>query len=183
MPTRGVLASLLGLCCLAGSVVAAGAAQLVVDTAAGTLAVVAEGRSLLVLDDISIGRFGATERKRRGDGMTPLGRYRVTGVARDSRFHAFIGIDYPSIADAARARAEGLISAAEQRAIVAAHAAGRLPPQGTALGGRLGIHGLGRADPQIHAHYHWTRGCIAVTDAQLDQLVRHIEPGMPVEIR
>jgi murein L,D-transpeptidase YafK len=159
------------------------APYLQVDTTQARLILVEDGRPMLTLDDIAIGRGGTSTAKRRGDGTTPLGRYRVSAVRRGGFFDGFIVIDYPSPADAARGLGAGVISAAEYRAIVRAHAAGQLPPQDTALGGHLGIHGLGQGDRTVHAAFNWTRGCIAVTNEQFDALLGHVTPGMVVEVR
>jgi hypothetical protein len=51
------------------------------------------------------------------------------------------------------------------------------------LGGQIGIHGLGRADPRLHEMADWTRGCVAVTNEQIDILRRHVYIGMAVVIR
>jgi hypothetical protein len=94
---------LLGLFCawLCASATA-GQPRLVVDTEAQTLTVILTDRPLLTLHDLSIGRYGTTLEKRRGDGRTPLGQFRVTDVKRDSAFHRFIALSYPDAERAAR---------------------------------------------------------------------------------
>ena len=68
-------------------------------------------------------------------------------------------------------------------AIKKAHVEGQVPPQNTKLGGYVGIHGLGRGDPGIHHDLNWTRGCIAVTNAQMNQLMGLVGKGAIVRIR
>lgn len=131
---------------------------------------------------IALSREPVGAKLRRGDERIPEGDYRIAGSPRPSRFHRFIPIDYPSIADADRALASRLISNADHRRIVAAHAAGRLPPQDTRLGGWLGFHGEGRrwrGDLDLD----WTEGCVAVADEAIDWLARHAARGTPVSIR
>jgi murein L,D-transpeptidase YafK len=116
-----------------------------------------------------------------GDDRMPEGAYRIAGPPRKSRFFVFIPIDYPSRADADRGLEDGLITKDEHAAIAHAHRDGRLPPQGTRLGGLLGIHGEGarwRGDLDLN----WTEGCIAVTDLAIVQLSRLTRPGTPVQI-
>ena len=161
----------------------AGGLRLLVDTRAGELLVLDGSTVRLRLRDVAIGRFGATSEKRRGDGYTPIGDYRVTRLRRHDKFHFFIDIDYPSVADARRGYAAGLIDEAEKRAIVDAHSRGETPPQHTELGGLLGIHGVGVGDPEIHRQFNWTRGCIALEDWQVDELSSWVRIGMPVQIR
>lgn len=162
---------------------AAGPPWLLVDTQAQTLVVMAEDEPLLTLHNLSVGRYGVTSDKRRGDNMTPLGQFRVTQVKRDSAFYRFIALSYPDAERAERGRQNSEISATQLRAILAAHERGKAPPQGTPLGGHIGIHGLGQADPTLHQMMNWTRGCIAVTDRQLDSLLPWVQRGMLVEIR
>ena len=157
--------------------------HLVVDTRARELLVMNDSSVRLRLRDVAIGRFGATDDRRRGDGTTPIGEYRVSGLRAHDSFHFFIDIDYPSVEDARRGHAGGLISLAERRAIERAHRRGAQPPQNTALGGQLGIHGLGVGDAEIHRAYNWTRGCVALEDWQIDELRPWLRVGMPVEIR
>jgi hypothetical protein len=154
-----------------------------VDTGAATLSVMQGGQPHLVLNDIAIGRYGASVDRLRGDNTTPLGRFRVTAIRNDSRFHRFVALDYPDLPRAMRAWQQGLIERQDWDAIVIAHAHGRPPPQDTRLGGHIGIHGLGRADSRMHRLFHWTRGCVALTDAQIDRLLDWLEVGMVVEIR
>lgn len=157
--------------------------RLVVDTEARELLILNDDRVRLRLRDVALGRFGAAADKRRGDGVTPIGRYRITGLRPHDKFHFFIDIDYPSVDDARRGYASGLISLAEKRAIERAHRRGEVPPQHTALGGLLGIHGVGVGDPEIHRQYNWTQGCVALDDWQIDELRPWLRVGMPVEIR
>ncbi len=157
--------------------------QVQIDTQTETLTVLDDDKPILVLDQISIGRFGARQDKRVGDGMTPLGEYRVISIKQSKRFHFFIGLDYPSVADANRGLENGIITPSQAKAIISAHAKGSLPPQNTSLGGHIGLHGVGMGDPDVHARYNWTQGCIAITNAQLDQLLPLVRVGTRVEIR
>ena len=163
----------------------AAAAQpwLLVDTETLTLTVMQDERPQLTLHNLSIGRYGATAEKFRGDNMTPLGRFHITHIERATAFHRFVGLSYPDTKRAKSGRRQGDISERELQAIVAAHRRGKPPPQNTALGGRIGIHGLGNADPQLHETVNWTRGCVALTDRQIDKLLPWLQVGMMVEIR
>ncbi len=156
---------------------------LLIDTDRLTLQVMQAGQAELTLQNIAIGRFGTSIDKRRADNTTPLGRYRITKIERDSSFHRFISLDYPGIEQAEAAFREGDIAQREYQAILRAHRAGRMPPQDTALGGHVGIHGLGQGDPHWHETLNWTRGCIALTNAQIDTLLSWVRAGMMVEIR
>ena len=154
-----------------------------VDSARREMRVLREGKVLAVFDHVSVGRWGVSEEKRRGDGKTPLGQYRIGWLKSTGQFGPFLGFDYPSLPRAERGLAAHEISQAEYDAIQEAHAAGRVPPQNTRLGGQIGIHGLGRADPRIHREINWTKGCIALTNAQMSRFMRLVEKGALVNIR
>jgi hypothetical protein len=130
---------------------------------------------------IALSRVPEGAKRSRGDERTPEGDYHVAAAARRSRFHLFLPIDYPSPRDAERALAERSISSAVHRQILAAHAAGRMPPQDTGLGGWVGFHGEGerwRGDLDLD----WTQGCFALADDAIDWLARAAPPGTPVRI-
>lgn len=161
-----------------------GAAVVVdVDSARREMRVLRGDKVLAVFDPVSVGRWGMTEAKQRGDGKTPLGTYRIAWVKSTGHFGPFMGFDYPSLARAEKGLAAGEISKTEFGAIQKAHDEGRVPPQNTKLGGYIGIHGLGRGDPGIHRDLNWTKGCIAVTNEQMSQLVRLVGSGTLVRIR
>lgn len=125
---------------------------------------------------------GRGAKRVRGDERMPEGEYRIAGAARKSaRFHVFIPIDYPSRADADRGLEQGLIDEAQHAAIAQAHAKRRMPPQDTALGGAIGLHGEGprwRGDLDLN----WTQGCIAVSDRDIDVIARRVRTGTPLRI-
>lgn len=178
----------LALCaCLLLALVTAAAADterwLLVDTQASTLRVMQGERPQVTLHEIAIGRYGTSREKRRGDNTTPLGQFRVTRIDRDATFHRFIGLDYPDAERAQQGLRQGVISQAELQAILGAHRRGDPPPQGTLLGGHIGIHGLGRGDAGLHEAMNWTRGCVALTNEQVDSLLPWVRIGMAVEIR
>jgi murein L,D-transpeptidase YafK len=130
--------------------------------------------------------FGRGERgpkRAAGDQRTPEGEYRVSGSARASRFHRFVPIDYPSIADADAALADGRISAAAHAGIVAAHQRGVMPPQDTPLGGLLGLHGEGVRWRGETPAIDWTDGCIGLADRDVEFVAERVREGTPVEIR
>jgi murein L,D-transpeptidase YafK len=156
--------------------------RLLVDTEALTLDVLRGESRVLRLDRISIGRGGAAPDRRRGDQRTPLGHYRITRVDAKSRFHLFFGLDYPTREQVDRAFKNGVINAKEYGRLVNAFRYGEAL-QDSPLGGQIGIHGLGTGSLRLHQLSNWTEGCIALTNAQIDQLRRYISIGTPVVIR
>lgn len=153
-----------------------------VDTQALELRVMRGLDVLRVYHDIAIGRFGATEHKRRLDGKTPLGEYRISLIKNNSKFHRFFGFDYPHLRHADQALSQGDISVEDYLRIRNAVRAGRIPPQNTPLGGHLGIHGIGSGDIAVHNDFNWTNGCIALTNEEIEELARWLRPGTRVVV-
>jgi murein L,D-transpeptidase YafK len=133
--------------------------------------------------NIAFGAAGVREKVRQGDDVTPRGSYRIGWISHKSKFHLFIGLDYPSKSDAERGLRNGVITKPVFDRIIAAHDAGRTPPQTTRLGGLIGIHGVGRGDLEIHRLVNWTAGCIALENHEIGELARFVRPGVVVEIR
>lgn len=131
---------------------------------------------------VALGREPVGPKLRGGDMRTPEGSYRVAEPPRASPYHLFIPLDYPSRADADAALAGGVISRAEHARILAALDAGRLPPQDTALGGLIGIHGEGERWRGDSAYFDWTNGCVALSDVDVSFLAERVAPGTPVLI-
>ncbi|KAF0193219.1 MAG: hypothetical protein FD165_322 [Gammaproteobacteria bacterium] len=156
---------------------------ILVDTRARTLTVNSADRVVKRFDGVAIGRNGAAETRAEGDGQTPLGTFEIAWVNDRSDFRLFFGLNYPTREHAERAFRAHLIDLSTYLDIQLAIDNHRLPPQNTRLGGYIGIHGLGRADPDIHASTNWTQGCVALTDQQIKQLAAWIKPGTRVVIR
>jgi murein L,D-transpeptidase YafK len=154
---------------------------ILVDT--HTLSVRQAGRALRTLRDVAVGRGGVAEVRHRGDQTTPLGEFHVARILWDSPFHAFIGLDYPNRDQAESGYRARLIDRGTYLAIQNALDAGHVPPQDTFLGGHIGIQGLGRGDPAIQRRLDWTKGCIALTNAQIDRLASWVRHGTRMVIR
>ncbi|HVH17518.1 MAG TPA: L,D-transpeptidase [Myxococcota bacterium] len=130
----------------------------------------------------AMGREPGGHKQALGDLRTPEGSYRVSGTLATNRFYGFIPLDYPSLADADAALAEGRITPRDHARIGRAHARGVTPPDDTPLGGDIGIHGEGVRWAGDTEHLDWTYGCVAVTDAELDWLAERLEVGVEVVI-
>ncbi|MBR0597213.1 L,D-transpeptidase family protein [Sinanaerobacter chloroacetimidivorans] len=124
---------------------------------------------------ISLGFSPDGEKLRNGDGRTPEGSYYICTKNPVSKFTLFLGISYPNIADAERGFREGLISQEEYDFIKVSIEQGKRPCWETALGGKIGIHGMGTSRD-------WTAGCVAMEDEDIKWLWDHTELGNPVHI-
>jgi murein L,D-transpeptidase YafK len=156
---------------------------ILVNTDAHTLSVF-EGKNLNhFYPRIALGRGGAADRRKQGDGTTPTGEFQVAWINRSSTFDIFFGLNFPNEEHTERAYQRRLIDIDTYYSLRAALAEGRLPPQNTPLGGQIGIHGLGSGDPTIHRKFDWTRGCIALTNEEIEQLAAWIQVGTRVVIQ
>jgi len=132
------------------------------------------------------GRGGKGNKRRLGDKKTPVGVYRIVDFKEDSRFHFFMQIDYPNLLDAWYGYKNELIDAREFRAITTALKNNEVPPQTTALGGYIGIHGIGEVDEEkllIHESQNWTAGCIALTNEEINDLLQYVSIGTRIVIQ
>jgi len=177
-----VIICILLVLCQAG-LACAGEARIVVDTGAGSLTVLDGDMVIKTYADIAIGRYGVTSQKQRGDNKTPLGSFRIGWITSNTRYHRFLGLNYPDLETASRAFHNGMISKAEWLEIRRAEKAGKRPPMTTRLGGLIGIHGIGVGDLEVHREFNWTNGCVALTNEEIDELLDWVGVGTPVEIR
>ena len=115
------------------------------------------------------------DKVRQGDRKTPDGVFRVVTRNDRSAFHLFLGLSYPDAEDARRGVSQGIITAAQAEAIVAASEQGRLPSWSSSLGGAIGIHGGGSGAD-------WTLGCIAVENDEIEELWELARSGTRVRI-
>jgi len=134
---------------------------------------------------VAFGSGGKKAKLREGDHTTPKGQYRINKMRDSNRFHMFLQLNYPNMKDAKRALKNHSISRQQYRDILDAHSTGRLPPQNTALGGAIGLHGIGyetKDKLEIHQIADWTQGCIAMRNHEIEELSRYIDVGTQISI-
>lgn len=125
---------------------------------------------------VGLGLNPVPDKKRQGDRATPEGDFYVFTKNDKSAFYLSLGISYPNAEDAERGRRDGLISSAQHDAIVKAIKRKATPPQNTALGGDIYIHGNG-------ASSDWTWGCVALENEDIRELFDAVLVGTPVTIK
>ena len=112
---------------------------------------------------VALGRNPVGSKTRVGDHRTPEGDYIIDWRNPQSKFHLSLHISYPNTTDIANARRAG----AEP-------------------GGEIMIHGIQNGLGWLgrwHRFIDWTDGCVAVTDAEMDQVWKAVPDGTPIEIR
>ncbi len=134
-----------------------------------------EGERLVRTYRVDLGTHPVGQKHALGDGRTPEGTFRVVSINPHSEYGRFIGLNYPDRSAVERGLAEGLISAGDADGLVQALESGRCPDWRTPLGGGIGLHGGARGDD-------WTAGCVAFSDAAVEELFRVLRVGDVVEI-
>ena len=102
-------------------------------------------------------------KERQGDNKTPEGTYIIDSRNRDSDYHLSLHISYPNEKDKMRAKELGV-----------------------SPGGDIMIHGIKNGFSWAgtsHAEVDWTKGCIAVTDEEMEEIYKLVPNGTIVEIR
>lgn len=135
---------------------------------------------------VELGPSPSGDKRKQGDMKTPEGDLFVCSRNRASQFTRFLNLAYPTPASARAAVADGRVGAAVERQVQAAfRQRDRCPPQGTRLGGAVGIHGgaIWEKRAEGYALVDWTWGCVAVRDADILELFNgYAEVGTPVRI-
>ncbi len=114
---------------------------------------------------------------RRGDMRTPEGWYAISHRNPQSQFYRSLGISYPNEDDVFAGIVSGTIDKDTGNTLMAAINEKKLPSQRTALGGDIFLHG----NPGAWTN-DWTWGCVATSNANMDELYRLGDPGTPVLI-
>ena len=112
---------------------------------------------------IALGGNPIGPKERQGDNKTPEGTYVIDARNRDSRFHLSLHISYPNERDKKRAK-----------------------ELGASPGGDIMIHGVKNGFSSVGDAYtgvDWTKGCIAVTDQEIEEIDKLAPSGTIVEIR
>ncbi len=106
-----------------------------------------------------LGYNSARQKMYAGDGATPEGKYHVSHVLTRSRYFKALRIDYPNTDDLRR------------------HADARRRKQVRgSVGGLIEIHGEGGRNED------WTMGCVALSNHDMEDLMRKVGIGTPVTI-
>ncbi|MEW6108243.1 MAG: L,D-transpeptidase family protein [Nitrospirota bacterium] len=112
---------------------------------------------------IALGGDPIGPKERQGDNKTPEGTYFIESRNSDSRYHLSLRISYPNEKDKKRSKELGV-----------------------SPGGDIMIHGIKNGFSWVgdfHTEVDWTKGCIAVTDEEIEEIEKLVPNGTIVEIR
>jgi len=112
---------------------------------------------------IALGGNPSGPKERQGDNKTPEGTYFIDSRNKDSHYHLSLHISYPNERDKKQAKELGV-----------------------SPGGNIMIHGIKNGFSWVgdaHTEVDWTKGCIAVTDEEIEEIAKVAPNGTIVEIR
>jgi murein L,D-transpeptidase YafK len=156
----------LALVLLASSSAAQQAASLptadlvLVDKSARVLTLYADGRPYRTLTGLQFGASPEGHKRFQGDERTPEGRYTIDYRNPQSAYHLSLHLSYPAAPDHAYAA-----------------------ERGRSAGGDIFIHGQPNWLPVGRLPGDWTDGCIALSNAEIEELWQMVPDGTPIEIR
>jgi outer membrane protein assembly factor BamD (BamD/ComL family)/L,D-peptidoglycan transpeptidase YkuD (ErfK/YbiS/YcfS/YnhG family) len=136
--------------------------MILIEKKARRLTLFAKG-AVLKTYRIALGGNPDGPKERQGDNKTPEGTYVIDSRNKNSRYHRSLHISYPNERDKKRAKELGV-----------------------SPGGDIMIHGIKNGFSWVgadHTEVDWTKGCIAVTDDEIEELDTLAPDGTLVEIR
>jgi murein L,D-transpeptidase YafK len=138
------------------------AVRIVVEKSTRTMKLML-GSEILKTCKVALSTEPVGAKEREGDHKVPEGHYVIDSKNSHSRFHLALHVSYPNAADRKKARTLGVKP-----------------------GGDIEIHGLGSKYGwvgSLHLQSNWTDGCIAVTNAEIEEIWPLVVVGTPLEIR
>jgi len=133
---------------------------LIVDKSERLMGAYAGGQPVKAWRGLQFGDAPEGHKQFEGDERTPEGRYTIEGRNPGSAYHLSLKVSYPNAEDRAFARAQG-----------------RSP------GGDIFLHGQPNSLPFGRVPGDWTDGCIALSNAEIEELWRIVPDGTVIEIR
>jgi tetratricopeptide (TPR) repeat protein len=136
--------------------------KILIEKSARRLMLISRGEVIKTYK-IALGGDPEGPKERQGDHKTPEGTYFIDAKNRYSQYHLSLRISYPNEADRKRAMALGV-----------------------SPGGDIMIHGIKNGFGWVgdaHAEIDWTKGCIAVTNEEVEEIDKIAPIGTVVEIR
>lgn len=136
--------------------------RIVVEKGQHTLTLLRGGKVLKVYR-VALGRGGTGPKVKAGDNKVPEGTYRIVGRNSHSEFYRALRVGYPTPEQVAQAHSRGIDP-----------------------GGDIMVHGirngLGWAG-SLQSRVDWTKGCIAVTNEEIEEIWWAVPDGTTIEIR
>jgi murein L,D-transpeptidase YafK len=136
--------------------------KVIIEKKARRLTLLSKGHQIKVFK-VALGRNPDGPKEKEGDNKTPEGFYIIDSRNTKSRYHLALHVSYPNLQDIQRAKQNGVLP-----------------------GGNIMIHGIMNGLGWIgrfHRWIDWTKGCVAVTNPEIEEIARLVPNGTPVEIQ
>ncbi|MEW6076227.1 MAG: L,D-transpeptidase family protein [Thermodesulfobacteriota bacterium] len=159
-----ILNALLAFCLLLNSVASLAAEKadlVVVEKSKNRLSLYRNGE-LLASYHVVFGGNPTGPKERQGDGKTPEGRYILDSKKSNSAYYKAFHVSYPNQQDLARAK-----------------------KMGVSPGGDIMVHGQKNGLSWLSflaQRVNWTKGCIALSNADIDAMWKLVDAGTPIDI-
>jgi murein L,D-transpeptidase YafK len=144
------------------SMVVGPADRVMIEKSERRLTLLSNGK-ILKTYKIALGGNPSGPKERQGDNKTPEGTYVIDSRNLSSPYHISLHLSYPNERDKERARKLGV------------------PP-----GGDIMIHGIKNGFSMVgdrHTGIDWTKGCIAVTNEEIEEIEKLVPNGTIVDIK
>jgi murein L,D-transpeptidase YafK len=132
---------------------------ILVEKAKRVMTLYANGKPIKTYS-VALGDAPVGAKTSQGDERTPEGRYKIDLKNQYSHYHLSLRISYPSAADRAQAKRRGVNP-----------------------GGDIFIHGQPKGYPLAKIPTDWTDGCVAVSNAEIDEVWKLVKVGTIVELK
>jgi murein L,D-transpeptidase YafK len=136
--------------------------KVVIEKSARTLTLYSDSRVIAAFK-IALGRSPIGEKECDGDNKTPEGVFRVTEHKANSAYHRALRLSYPEASNTMAAAAKGCKPGSD----IMIH------------GIRNGFGWVGR----WHRLFDWTRGCVALTNEEIEKVWELVSDSTIVEIK
>jgi len=136
--------------------------QVLVEKGESRLHLIREGE-VFASFPVAFGGNPEGHKQQQGDGRTPEGEYILDYKNANSSYYRSIHISYPNARDRENARKRGVNP-----------------------GGDIVIHGQKNGWGRfsfIAQHFNWTRGCVALSNNDMDAVWEAVDAGTPIEIK
>jgi len=158
---------------------------IIIDKSKKTLEI-KEKEKIIAEYEIGFGLESILPKEKKGDFLTPEGIFKIINIKTSKEYKYFLELNYPNLNDLALAYYKGVIekekfikwvNMLENNEII----------EDSSLGGEIGIHGGGafkleKKNGKLYKNYHWTKGCIALNNKDLLELLKYTRSGQKVFI-
>ncbi|MFN4196804.1 MAG: murein L,D-transpeptidase family protein [Caldimicrobium sp.] len=153
----------------------------VIDKATYKMQVI-KGDELIFETKIGYGLKSELSKRKKGDFLTPEGKYKISEIRPSEQYLYFIKLNYPNFNDISYAYYSGEIEFQDLKRCKVERKCND-DKIIKILGSEIGLHGGGAYRKEGKSeNYHWTRGCIALNNKALEELLKWVKPNQWVFI-